>query len=101
MKLLAIATGLMLWLGCAHVAAVANACKPGPADVDTALTDLQHDTWQTDLEALLLAKGPCIARAAVQEVIDALGGSQSLEMVGTLSSADIVSRGKAWIAAHP
>lgn len=92
---------LLTALGCAHVAAVATACKPTAVDVDTAFADLRADDWQTELEALAIAKGVCIARAAVQEVIDALGGSQSLEMVGTPSSADIVSRGKAWLTAHP
>jgi hypothetical protein len=97
----------MLFLGfmltdCAHVIPVATACKPTPADVDTALSDLQSDGWQAALEQLAVAKGICVARAAVQQVVDALGGGQALAMPSdTPSSAEIVSRGKAWLTANP
>ncbi len=91
----------VMTFGCAHVAAVAKACKPAPADVDTALADLQSDGWQAALDQFAIDKTACIARAAVQEVVAALGGSQPLEMVGTPSSADIVRRGRAWLTAPP
>lgn len=93
--------GMLIQTSCAHVSAVAQACKPQPADVDTALTDLQSDGWQAALESLVVAKGICVARAAVQQVIDALSGAQALETTGTPSSAEIVSRGKAFLTANP
>lgn len=91
-----------LLFGCAHIAPVVAACKPAPADVDTALAGLQSDGWEAALEALATAKGICVARAAVQQVINALNGGQALQMLeGTPSSPEIVSRGKAWLTANP
>jgi len=92
---------LLTALGCAHVKAVETACKPVPADVDTALADLQSDGWQSALEALVVAKGLCVVNAAVQDVVTALSGKPQLAMpVDAPSSADVVARGNQWLAAH-
>ena len=95
------AAALYGYTGCAHVAAVAQVCKPTPGDVDVALSSLQSDGWQAALEQLVVAKGLCVARAAVQQVIDALSGQHALELAGTPSSDEVVSRGRAWLAANP
>lgn len=88
--------------GCAHARTVANACKPAPSDVDTALAALQSSDWQAMLKNIVIAKGLCIARAAVQQVVDALSGSQALAMPdGAPSSEEIVNRGRAWLADNP
>jgi hypothetical protein len=99
-----IAYGLFLLaaIGCATLGTVSKTCKPTPADVDTALADLQSDSWQAALEQFAIDKTLCIAKAAVQQVVAALKGKAELAMpASAVSSADIVVRGQTWLAAHP
>lgn len=99
-RILYVLTLAVMLFGCAHVSAIAAACKPAPSDVDAVLADLQSDGWQAALEQLTLAKTLCVVNAAVDQVIAALAPAASTRAV-LAGADDTLTRARAWRQLHP
>lgn len=82
---------------CAHVATVADTCKPTASDVTLAAANLALDGYIAAMEQFAIGKVLCLVNAAVREAMVSTGAKTSLGATDEI----VMRHGQTWLAMHP